>query len=97
YRRIDEAVIDMINEFRIQGAAGALPDKAPDQIIFLAAPSVAPVLGPFTRADRNPPWPLVLRMFLASSLPEIGTSDTLPPAAEGGEGQEEKSDRGKGQ
>ena len=34
YRRIDEAVVDMINEFRIQRATGPLPDKALDQIVF---------------------------------------------------------------
>lgn len=27
-RRLNEAVIDMINEFRLQRAAGPLPDKA---------------------------------------------------------------------
>ena len=97
YRRIDEAVIDMINEFRIQRAAGPLPDKALDQIIFRAAHSVVQVLGPYTRDERNALWPSVLRMFLASFIREIGIADTLPRAAEGGEGQEEKSDRGKGQ
>src|SRR5215467_5099133 len=57
YRRIDEAVIDMINEFRIQRAAGPLPDKALDQIIFRAAHSVVQVLGPYTRDERNVVWP----------------------------------------
>ena len=66
HRRISEAVIDMINEFRIQRAAGPLPDNALDQIIFRAAHSIVQVLGPYTRDERNVLWPSVLRMLLAS-------------------------------
>ncbi|HMB35577.1 MAG TPA: hypothetical protein VKV41_16150 [Methylomirabilota bacterium] len=96
YRRIDEAVVDMINEFRIQRATGPLPDKALDQIVFRAVHSVVQVLGPYTRDERNVLWPSVLRMLLASFIREIGIADTMPRAAEGGEGKE-KTDRGRGQ
>ncbi len=92
-RRANEAVIDMINEFRLQRAAGPLPDKALDQIVFRAAHSVVQVLGPYTRDERNVLWPSVLRMLLASFIREIGIADTMPRAAEGGESQDEKSDR----
>jgi hypothetical protein len=95
-RRIDEAVVDMINEFRIQRATGPLPDKALDQIVFRAVHSVVQVLGPYTRDERNVLWPSVLRMLLASFIREIGIADTMPRAAEGGEGKE-KTDRGRGQ
>jgi hypothetical protein len=77
YRRINEAVIDMINEFRIQRAAGPLPDKALDQIVFRAAHSVVQVLGPYTRDERNVLWPSVIRMLLASFIREIGIADTM--------------------
>jgi len=97
YRRIDEAVIDMINEFRIQRAAGPLPDKALDQIVFRAAHSVVQVLAPYNHDERSALWPSVLRMLLASFIREIGIADTMPRAAEGGEGQEEKSDGRRGQ
>ena len=96
YRRIDAAVVDMINEFRIQRATGPLPDKALDQIVFRAVHSVVQVLGPYTRDERNVVWPSVLRMLLASFIREIGIADTMPRAAEGGEGKE-KTDRGRGQ
>src|SRR5499427_666321 len=95
YRRIDAAVVDMINEFRIQRATGPLPDKALDQIVFRAVHSVVQVLGPYTRDERNVLWPSVLRMLLASFIREIGIADTMPRAAEGGEGKE-KTDRGRG-
>ena len=45
-RRLNEAVIDMINEFRIQRAAGPLPDKTLDHIIFRAAHSIVQILAP---------------------------------------------------
>jgi len=35
----------------------------------------------------------VIRMLLASFIREIGIADTMPRAGDGGEGQEEKSDR----
>src|SRR5215468_10867173 len=93
YRRINEAAIDMINEFRIQRAAGPLPDKALDQIVFRAAHSVVQVVGPYSRDERNVLWPSVLRMLLASFIREIGIADTMPRAGEGGEAHDEKSDR----
>ena len=97
-RRLGEAVSDMINEFRIQRAAGPLPDKALDHIIiYRAAHSVVQVLGPYTRDERNVLWPSVLRMLLASFIREIGIADTLRQVAESGEGQDEKSDRRSGQ
>ena len=92
-RRLSEAVIDMINEFRIQRAAGPLPDKALDQIIFRAAHCIVRVLGPYTRDERNVLWPSVIRMLLASFIREIGIADTMRQVAESGEGHEENSDR----
>ena len=83
-RRLSEAVIDMINEFRLQVAGGPLPDKALDQIIFPAAHSIVQVLGPYTRDERNVLWPSVLRMLLASFLREIGIADMMPRAGEAG-------------
>jgi len=95
YRRIDETVIDMINEFRLQRAAGPLPDKALDQIVFRAAHSVVQVLGPYTPDERNVLWSSVLRMLLASFIREIGIADTMPRAGEGGEGPKETERSGK--
>jgi|SRR5215472_6331397 len=83
-RRLSEALIDMINEFRLQVAGGPLPDKALDHIIFRAAQSIVQVLGPYTRDERNVLWPSVLRMLLASFLREIGIADMMPRAGEAG-------------
>src|SRR5215813_4062113 len=95
-RRLSEALIDMINEFRLQVAGGPLPDKALDQIIFRAAHSIVQVLGPYTRDERNVLWPSVIRMLLASFIREIGIADTMTRAADGGEGPGERSDGRRG-
>jgi hypothetical protein len=76
-RRLSEAVIDMINEFRLQTAAGPLPDKALDHIIFRAAHSIVQVLAPYNLQERNAMWPSVIRMLLAEFIRQIGITDAM--------------------
>jgi len=79
-RRLSEAVIDMINEFRLQVAWGPLPDKALDHIIFRAAHNIVQVLAPYNRDERNALWPSVIRMLLAEFIRQIGITDAMHQA-----------------
>ena len=75
HRRLREAVVDMLNEYRLQAPAGPVGDKALDEILFRAAHGVVNTLVAYPGPQRVALLPSVVHMLLATFLEEIAATD----------------------